>query len=152
MSCFCFDLLRVDRVVGIHTQKKERKKITMEISTAPCLLKILQPKVHTKVIKTTITSHTHTYTHTSSFKNYMPPKYTCQKAEKLGKEVDRCNKKKEHEVIRKAGHEGPKKLIFTIPRADEDKINKSNIYYRGPFQFETTPRDHRSHCHYISQC
>ena len=79
----------------------------MEISTAPYLLKVLQPKARTKVIQTTITSHTHTHTHTrarahththththarthtptntlshtSSFKNYMPPKYTCQKAE-----------------------------------------------------------------------
>ena len=26
-------------------------------------------------------THTHTHSHTSSFKNYMPPKYTCQKAE-----------------------------------------------------------------------
>ena len=25
--------------------------------------------------------HTHTHSHTSSFKNYMPPKFTCQKAE-----------------------------------------------------------------------
>ena len=47
--------------------------IIMEISTAPFLLKLLQPKVHTKA--------THTHTHTSSFKNYMPPKYTYQKAE-----------------------------------------------------------------------
>ena len=53
----------------------------MEISTAPHLLKILQPKVRTKAIQSTITPHTHTHTHTSSFKNYMPPKYTCQKAE-----------------------------------------------------------------------
>ena len=73
----------------------------MEISTAPYLLKVLQPKARTKVIQTTIASHTHTrahththththtrthtptntLSHTSSFKNYMPPKYTCQKAE-----------------------------------------------------------------------
>ena len=65
----------------------------MEISTAPYLLKILQPKARTKAIQTTVTSHactrarvhththTHTLSHTSSFKNYMPPKYTCQKAE-----------------------------------------------------------------------
>ena len=59
--------------------------IIMEISTAPYLLKILQPKAHTKAIQTTITSHRHTHmhtlSHTSSFKNYMSPKYTYQKAE-----------------------------------------------------------------------
>ena len=69
--------------------------IKMEISTAPYLLKILQPKARTNAIQTTITSHrhtrthrhtrarthTHAHSHTSSFKNYMPPKYTCQKAE-----------------------------------------------------------------------
>ena len=48
----------------------------MEISTAPYLLKILQPKAPTKAIQTTITN-----THSSSFKSYMPPKYKCQKAE-----------------------------------------------------------------------
>ena len=75
----------------------------MEISTASYLLKILQPKVCTKAMQATISSHrqtdrqtdrqkhTHTHTHahththmlshTSSFKNYMPPKYTYQKAE-----------------------------------------------------------------------
>ena len=76
--------------------------IIMEISTVPYLLKNLQPKAHTKAIQTTITTHrrtcthththacthaytrTHTYIHTlshMSVKNYMPPKYTCQKAE-----------------------------------------------------------------------
>ena len=35
----------------------------MEISTAPYLLKILQPKARTKVIQITITSHTYTHTH-----------------------------------------------------------------------------------------
>ena len=82
--------------------------IIMEISTVPYLLKNLQPKAHTKAIQTTITTHrrtcthTHTHTHTCmharihahththtyihtlshmSVKNYMPPKYTCQKAE-----------------------------------------------------------------------
>ena len=59
----------------------------MEISTASYLLKILQPKARTKAIQTTITSqrhtnaHTHTHSHTSSFKNYMPPNYTYEKAE-----------------------------------------------------------------------
>ena len=39
--------------------------IMMETSTAPYLLKILQPKARTKAIQTTITSHnTHTYAHT----------------------------------------------------------------------------------------
>ena len=38
--------------------------VVMEISTAPYLLKILQPKVRTKAIQTTITSHRHTHTHT----------------------------------------------------------------------------------------
>ena len=38
--------------------------IIMEISTAPYLLKILQPKACTKVIQTTITSHRHTDAHT----------------------------------------------------------------------------------------
>ena len=38
--------------------------IIMEISAAPCLLKVLQPKACTKAIQTTITSHTHTHTHT----------------------------------------------------------------------------------------
>ena len=45
---------------------------------------ILRPKAHTKAIQTTITSHTHTHTHTHTYiiiKNYMPPKYTYQKAE-----------------------------------------------------------------------
>ena len=39
--------------------------IIMEISTAPYLIKILQPKARTKTIQTTITSHrrTHTQTH-----------------------------------------------------------------------------------------
>ena len=49
----------------------------MEISTAPYLLKNLQPKAHTKEIQMTITLHTRT----SSLKNYMPPKYIYQKAE-----------------------------------------------------------------------
>ena len=35
----------------------------MEISTAPYLLNILQPKAHTKAIQT-ITSHRHTHTNT----------------------------------------------------------------------------------------
>ena len=73
--------------------------IIIEISTAPYLLKILQPKARTKAIPATISSHrqtnrqththihththtrTHTLSHTSSFKNYMPPKYTYQKAD-----------------------------------------------------------------------
>ena len=57
--------------------------IIMEISTAPYLLRILQPKAYTKAIQTTITSHRHTHTlsHMSSFKNYMTPKYTYQKSE-----------------------------------------------------------------------
>ena len=59
--------------------------IIMEISTAPYLLNILRPKVRTKAIQATISSHRHrhihTHKHTSSFKNYMPPKYTYQKAE-----------------------------------------------------------------------
>ena len=38
--------------------------IIMDISTAPYLLKILQPKVRTKAIQTTITSHRHTHAHT----------------------------------------------------------------------------------------
>ena len=44
----------------------------MEISTAPYLLKILQPKARTKAIQTTVTSHActrarvHTHTHTHS--------------------------------------------------------------------------------------
>ena len=71
--------------------------IIMEISTVPYLLKTLQTKARTKAIHATITSHrhrhrlthkhthaqahTHTHSHTPSFKNYMPPKYTHQKAE-----------------------------------------------------------------------
>ena len=50
--------------------------------------------------------HAHTLSHTSSFKNYMPPKDTCQKAEKLGKEVDRCNKKKNMRSSEKQGMKG----------------------------------------------
>ena len=38
--------------------------IIMEISIAPYLLNILQPKARTKAIQTTITSHTRTHTHT----------------------------------------------------------------------------------------
>ena len=75
--------------------KKKKRIIVMEIPTAPYLLKFLQPKASTKAIQTTITSHrhththththtrarTHTHSHTPSFKNYMPPKHTYQKAE-----------------------------------------------------------------------
>ena len=38
--------------------------IIMKISTAPYLLKMLQPKARTKAIQTTITSHRHTHAHT----------------------------------------------------------------------------------------
>ena len=38
--------------------------IMMEISTAPYLLKMLQPKARTKAIQTALTSHTHTHAHT----------------------------------------------------------------------------------------
>ena len=81
-----------------HTEREREKRqkrtvgvliIIIEISTAPYLSKILQPKARTKAIQTPITfhtptrahTHTHTLSHTSSFKNYMPPKYTYQKAE-----------------------------------------------------------------------
>ena len=43
---------------------------------------ITQTHTHTHTHARTHThAHTHTHSHTSSFKNYMPPKYTFQKAE-----------------------------------------------------------------------
>ena len=102
-SC-CQDAILEQRILNFHRLSSSLPlfnffwyiitMIIMEISTAPCLLKILQPKARTKVIQATTSSHRHTdtpmhththahaHSHTSSFKNYMPPKYTYQKAEK----------------------------------------------------------------------
>ena len=57
----------------------------MEISTAHYLIKMFTAqgayKSDTNNNNIITHTHTHTHTHTSSFKDYMPPKFTYQKAE-----------------------------------------------------------------------
>ena len=60
----------------------------MEISTSPYLIKFFTAQATHKsdtnnnnITHTHKHTHTHTHTHTSSFKGYVPPKCTYQKAE-----------------------------------------------------------------------